>query len=197
MSCTEWDVRDYFLGELPERERLEAGRHIRGCEECGAELHQLQLMRGALGEWRDEEPPRRIGFVSDKVFEPSPVRRWLGSFWLSGARIGFVSSAMLSVALVVSAFHQPAPTSIERPVLAAAPQPDIHRLVNEAVAKAVAETQGRQDAKTRELLAAAEEKHEMAERALNAKLAVSFDMMEKRHQVLRASAMDFGGGDRP
>ena len=189
MSCTAFDLRDYFLGELPEAERLQAGRHIQGCGNCAREFEQLKLMRTALASLRDEEPPQRIGFVSDKVFEPSAVRRWLNSFWLSGARLGFASAAMLSGALVVFAVHRPVEKIVEtRTVVAAQSHEDTQAIV----AKAVAEAEARQEKKTRDLLAVAEEKHRKAERALNTQLAVSFDLMEKRNRVLRASALDFG-----
>lgn len=191
MSCTAFDVRDYFLGELPEAERREADRHIKACETCTGELEQLKLMRNALASIRDEDPPQRIGFVSDKVFEPSPVRRWLGSFWLSGARLGFASAAMLAAAIVFSATQRPVEKIVETRTVAAA-QPDLQALIS----KAVADVEARQERKTRDLLAASEAKHEMAQRALNAKLAVSFDMMERRHGVLRASNMVIGG-DQP
>lgn len=189
MSCTAFDLRDYFLGELPEAERLQAGRHIQGCENCSREFEQLKLMRTALATLRDEEPPQRIGFISDKVFEPSAARRWLSSFWLSGARLGFASAAMLSAALVVFAVNRPVEKIVEtRTVVAAQPHEDTQAIV----AKAVAEAEARQERKTRDLLAVAEEKHRMAERALNTQLAISFDLMEKRNRVLRASALDFG-----
>ncbi len=197
MSCVGFDVRDYFLGELPEAEKVRAGRHIQGCGECGAELEQLQFLQGALRTVRDEEPPQRIGFVSDKVFEPSPVRRFLGSFWISGARLGFASAAMLSAAMVVSALHQPAVKVVERQVaVAAAPQPDVQGIVNQAVAKAVADTEARLDKKTRALLAVSEDKHEMAENALKLQLASYVEMAEKRQGYMRASTMEIGG-DRP
>ncbi len=197
MSCASFDVRDYFLGELPEPERAQAARHIQVCTGCAGELEQLQSMRTALSALRDEEPPQRIGFVSDKVFEPSPWRRWLSGFWLSGARVGFASAAMLSAALVFSATHQPGKKIVETKVIApAAAQPDVQGIVSEAVHKAVAETEARQERKTRELLADAEDKHKVAERDLNARLAVAFDLVQRRQGYQRASNMVVGGDSR-
>jgi anti-sigma factor RsiW len=195
MSCTGFDVRDYFLGELTEPERGQAGRHIQGCVGCAGELEQLKAMRSVMATLRDEEPPQRIGFVSDKVFEPSPVRRWLGTFWLSGARVGFASAAMLSAALVFSAAHKPETKVVETKV-AAAGQPDVQAVVNEAVHRAVAETEARQEKKTRELLAVAEEKHRKEERELGAQLAVAFDNLQKHQGSLRASNMVIAGDPR-
>lgn len=195
MSCGSFDVRDYFLEELPEADRLRAARHIHGCVNCTGELQQLQLMRTALGTLRDEEPPQRIGFVSDKVFEPSPVRRWFSGFWLSGARVGFASAAMLSAALVFSATHKPETRTVESKTIAAA-QPDVQGIVNEAVHRAVAETEARQEKKTRDLLAVAEEKHRMSERAMNAQVAVAFDNLQKHQVSYRAANMIVGGETR-
>jgi hypothetical protein len=63
----------------------------------------LRATRTSLLTLREEEPPQRIGFVSDKIFEPSPVRRFFANFWLSGARLGFAGAGMLSIALIVFA----------------------------------------------------------------------------------------------
>jgi anti-sigma factor RsiW len=195
MSCTGFDVRDYFLGELAEPERLQAARHIQGCAGCAGELEQLKLMRTALFSLRDEEPPQRIGFVSDKVFEPSPVRRWLSGFWLSGARVGFASAAMLSAALVFSASHRTETKTAEAKVAATA-QPDVQSIVNEAVHRAVTETELRQEKKTRDLLAIAEEKHRREAQALSAQVAVAFDNLQRHQGSLRASNMVIAGDPR-
>jgi hypothetical protein len=48
---------------------------------------------------REEEPPRRIAFVSDKVFEPA----WWQRLWNSG-RVGFASAALLSMAIVAHGY---------------------------------------------------------------------------------------------
>jgi hypothetical protein len=69
----------------------------------------------------EEEIPQRIAFVSDKIFEPSPWRRWLAAFWNSGARLGFASAAMLSASLVLFALRPaPAPViGVMRPAVSA------------------------------------------------------------------------------
>jgi hypothetical protein len=148
MGCTEIDVRDYFFGELPEAEG-----HIAACADCTAALGQLRATRTALLTLREEEPPQRIGFVSDKIFQPSPVRRFFASFWLSGARLGFASAAMLSIALL--AFSA-------RPVQVATQQMD----VNAVVAKAVKTAMAQEEQKTQLLLEAADRKHQEKEDAL-------------------------------
>src|ERR1700694_3874686 len=111
-----FNVRDYFWGELPESDRAEAERHVAGCGMCSEELAELKGQRGVLMTLREEKSPQRIGFVSDKVFEPSPVRRWLHSFWTSGARLGFASAAMLSCSILVYSARQPVTVEKRDPV---------------------------------------------------------------------------------
>jgi hypothetical protein len=144
MSCKEIDVRDYFFGELPEAEK-----HIASCADCTAELDQLRATQATLLMLREEEPPQRIGFVSDKIFQPSPLRRFFESFWLSGARLGFATAAMLSVALI---------TYSSRPQTIAS-QAEVKAAVAQAVKTAMVE----QDKKTRQLLEAADRKHQEKE----------------------------------
>jgi hypothetical protein len=45
-----------------------------------------------LASLEDEEIPRRIAFVSDRVFEP----RWWQTMWRSGPVMGFASAALLA-----------------------------------------------------------------------------------------------------
>ena len=100
MSCSPFDLRDYFLKELPEPEGKQVEVHVKTCGACREELERLRMTEAALVSLRDEEMPQRLAFVSDKIFEPSPARRAWAAFWNSGARLGFASAAMLSAALV-------------------------------------------------------------------------------------------------
>ena len=101
MSCSPFDLKEYFLQELPSPQRLQVEAHVKTCPPCREELERLQLTEAALFSLRDEEIPQRIAFVSDQIFEPSPVRRWLSGFWGSTARLGFASAAMLSASLIL------------------------------------------------------------------------------------------------
>lgn len=158
MSCSPFDLRDYFLQELdiPQRRLVES--HVKTCPACRTELDRLQLTESALLTLREEEIPQRIAFVSDPVFEPSPIRRFFGDFWGSAARLGFASAAMLSVALVVFAVHRP---SAPAPVVALEPAgvtriampEDIRPIVDAAVAKAVADLESRHVEQTKQLTA--------------------------------------------
>ena len=101
MSCSPFDLRDYFLKELPGPEGKQVEVHIKTCTECREELERLQATEAALVSLCNEEIPQRLAFVSDKIFEPSPARRAWVAFWGSGARLGFASAAVLSAALVM------------------------------------------------------------------------------------------------
>ena len=112
MSCSPFDLRDYFLHELTNPQQLQVETHVKTCDACREEVERLRNTEAALFSLRDEEIPQRIGFVSDKIFEPSPARRWFAAFWGSTARLGFASAAMLSVAMTFSAWHRtPAPAT--------------------------------------------------------------------------------------
>ncbi len=187
MSCTGFDVRDYFFGELPESERAAVERHVQGCKDCASALEELQFTRSGLLMLRDEEPPQRIGFVSDKVFQPSPVRRWLAEFWLSGARMGFASAAMLSVALLVFAAREPRVIEKRVEVAVAAPtqpQVDVKTVVAEALAQ--------QDKRYTARLAASEFKHQMEEKALAMRVSEYTRNIDKQIGRQTMTAFNFG-----
>jgi hypothetical protein len=159
-NCQSIDIKAYNFGEVTTEERRTAEIHLKSCAECRDELGRLQLLEAALGALREEEPPRRIAFVSDKVFEPN----WWQRFWASGPRVGFAASAMLAAAILAHGF-------VRQPVLQPSPVTSTGSTVSAAdvdsrIAKAVAEVEQRQQAKVRTLLAATEKKYELESRAL-------------------------------
>ena len=196
MSCTDFEIRDYFLDELPEADKRQTARHLASCSRCASELEGLRHLRFALESVPDQEPPQRIGFVSDKIFEPSRARRIWNSFWHSGPQLGFASAAMLSAALVFFAMRPaPAVRLVERPVAAATEtSASMQPLIDAAVRKAVAETEVRQQQRTDALLAVAQRKYEKDQRDLILRVADSFTMLQKRALVNRASLLTYGGG---
>ncbi|MGA1994731.1 MAG: zf-HC2 domain-containing protein [Bryobacteraceae bacterium] len=109
MSCSPFDLKEYFLRELSQTDAARVEGHLKSCPSCREEMDRLQLTEAALCSLREEEIPQRIAFVSDQVFEPSPLGRWWGAFWGSSARLGFAAAAMLSGAILISAFTRPAP----------------------------------------------------------------------------------------
>ena len=186
MSCSPFDLRDYLFGELAEPDRRQVEGHVHSCVHCNEDLERLRLTHSTLLALRDEEVPQRIGFVSDKVFEPSPVRRAWHSLWGSAPKLGFASAAMLSAALVIFAFFRPA-TIISAPAQETAKiEQQVSERVTAAVAKAVNESEARQASKTAALLAAAEQRFDeqrQGDRANMENLAQSIVVLQKQVNV--------------
>jgi len=128
MSCSPFDLRDFYLKELSDPQQRQVEAHVRDCAACREELDRLRLTQAALFSLRDEEIPQRIAFVSDPVFEPSAARRWWNAFWGSSARLGFAGAALLSAALFFSAVTRTAGTG------GGLTQSDVDRRIQLAVA---------------------------------------------------------------
>lgn len=183
MSCSPFDLRDYLFGELAAADRRQVDQHVRSCSHCHEDLERLRLTHSTLLALRDEEVPQRIGFVSDQVFEPSPVRRAWRAFWGSSARLGFASAAMLSAALVILVFFRPA-AAVPAPVPDTAKiEQQVSERVAGAVEKAVAESEARQARKTSALLAAAEQRFELERAADMKNVSDTIKVIEKRYNV--------------
>lgn len=201
MSCSPYDLRDYFFNELAPAERTEVRAHLKTCAPCTTELDTLGLTQSALLSIRDEEMPQRIGFVSDKVFEPSPLRRWVGGFWTSAARLGFVSSAILAGAILVHTLHNPAQSAPPAPVaqaeldrrIEAAVNARVHAAVTQAVSQAVAEADQNAQKRTTELLAAEEHRHRTEQQTALAEFQAERDYLVRRHNVSVVAANYAGG----
>ena len=103
MSCNEFDWKGYVLGELSKPERALAEAHAALCAHCREELATTRLTLDALSTLREEEVPRRIAFVSDKVFEP---RWWQRAFSLAGQPT-FAAACVIAAAIIVHGFVQP------------------------------------------------------------------------------------------
>jgi anti-sigma factor RsiW len=147
MSCSPFDLKDYFFGELAEPERGQVETHLAGCPACREEMGGLDLTRAALRCLPDEEPPRRIAFVSDKVFEP----KWWQRIWSSGSQLGFAAAAMLAVAIVAHGYMM-RPVAPVVQTSASVVETEVTKRVAAEVAKAVAASEDRQTARTLELV---------------------------------------------
>lgn len=201
MSCKLQDKRpdwkSYALGELDASARREAELHAAACSACQDELAGWRVTLDALSTLREEEVPRRIAFVSDKVFAP----KW----WQSFLRPSFAAGAVVAAAILVHAFvrpavpatsmdtaaiearitatvHQQVQAEVDRRV-AAELSSAVHGAVDQAVNKAVADTEKRDDERAVQLLAAAERRY-----------AESAEILNK--QVNRIYAMNTGAGVR-
>ncbi|HEX3879627.1 MAG TPA: zf-HC2 domain-containing protein [Bryobacteraceae bacterium] len=186
MSCSPFSIDDYFLEELSAPQARQVEAHVKTCAACGEELDRLRILGAALRSVPDEEIPQRIAFVSDKIFEPSPWRRRLAAFWNSGARLGFVSAAMLSASLVVFALR-PAPAPVvaqapgaSTPAITQASAPSLSRqqiqdLIQAATDKAVGER-------------SAEFNRQLTDMREQVSLtSYSLEMMQKRYQTAVAA----------
>ena len=196
MSCSPFDLRDYFLQELPSPQSLQVETHVKTCDACREELHRLRATQVALFALPDEEIPQRIAFVSDKIFEPSPARRWFAAFWGNTARLGFVSAAMLSAALIYSASLRP--TAPAPQVAAVTPSSttvtaaEIDRRIHDAVIKAVADIESRYAEKSHlQVVAYQQETENVRGRLILA--AEELDRATRRSNLSRQSAMVTGG----
>ena len=188
MSCSPFDLKDYFLKELATPQSLQVEEHMKTCSGCREELDRLRLTEAALFSLRDEEIPQRIAFVSDKIFEPSPVRRWFSAFWGSAGRLGFASAAMLSAALVFSSVNKPAPAPgkdrvVIQPTVATGPtEAEIQKRIDTAVAKAV-DRAVTQSAETQKVISDLRRENEHAH-VLLVQAAADLDLYQ-RHAVTR------------
>ena len=133
MSCPSYDWKGYALGELDKSARVEAEAHAATCESCREELASTRLMLDALSTLREEEVPRRIAFVSDKVFEP---RWWQRAFSLTFGNPTFAAACVVAAAILVHGF-----ISFAHP---AADSAAVQAQVERAVTKAVADSEARQ-----------------------------------------------------
>ena len=183
------DLKSYALGELDSRARQEAEGHVAACADCQDDLAELRVTLDAMATLREEELPRRIAFVSDKVFE----QRWYQKLFL---RPSFAAAMVIAAAILVHAFVRPVglpsttaqvdTRAIESRVSAevtARLQSEMATAVNAAVTKAVTDTEKRDDQRAALLLSAAEKRY-----------SDDADFLNK--QVTRIYALNTGAGVR-
>lgn len=176
---TNEEIQAYILGELPAGKRKEMEQWLQSNPEAALEAERLGVVMSALQRLPEEEPPRRIAFVSDKVFEP----KWYERLWASGPRAAFASAAMLAMAIVAHGVAT-APKAAPAPMTATIPQDVIAREVNAAVTKAVAQVRTETDAQSQKLvtaaLAEAEKKFALERRADWLAVEATIDTMRKQ-----------------
>ncbi|MBL8178601.1 MAG: hypothetical protein JNK48_28265 [Bryobacterales bacterium] len=190
---TNEEIQAYILGELPAGKRTEMEQWLQANPGPALEAERLGLVVGALQRLPEEEPPRRIAFVSDKVFEPN----WYQRLWASGPRAAFASAAMLAMAIVAHGVVT-APKSATPVVTAAVPQDVIAREVNAAVAKAVAQVRAQSDAQAQQLvhaaLAEAEKKFAFERRADRLAVEATIETMHKQlNRAIYVASYERGG----
>lgn len=190
MSCSPFDLRDYFLKELADPQQRLVEGHVKICQQCREELDRLRIAEAALFSLRDEEIPQRIAFVSDKIFEPSPWRRWLASFWGSSARLGFAAAAMLSVAVVVNAFR-PAPLVLRPGTTATVKtvsEDEIRQRIQAAVDKAIPAIEARYAKRADEMVKAVEYRDQQERKRILALADAAYDRQQKEVYAAQMTA---------
>jgi anti-sigma factor RsiW len=128
--CSSIDWKAYALGELDRTAAREAETHAGTCAECREELATFRVTLDALSTLREEEIPRRIAFVSDKVFEP----RW----WQRLFTPNLAAAGVVAVAILVHGFVAGRPAS-QGGVSQAQQEALIDAKINAAIAQAMAQ----------------------------------------------------------
>lgn len=172
------ELQAYMLGELPAGRRQEVEQWLSANPEAALEAERLGTVVSALQRLPEEEPPRRIAFVSDKVFEP----KWYERLWNSGPRLAFASAAMLAMSIVT---HGVVTAPKAGPaIVASVPKEVIAQEVNAAVAKAVADVRAVGDAQSQKLvataLAEAEKKFALERQADRLAVEATIDTLSKQ-----------------
>ena len=118
MSCispdSKPDWKAYLLGELNAEVSRQAETHLAACSNCHEEVATLRLTLDTLSTLHEEEIPRRIAFVSDKVFEP----RW----WQRVFHPTFAAAALLAAAILVHGSLRPGQAQVDAAVTKAVSQ---------------------------------------------------------------------------
>ena len=191
-SCSTDALKDYYFGEADRSEREATAAHLAACGSCRAELERLRATHTALGAVRDEELPRRIAFVSDKVFEP----RWWQRVLAWGPQLGAVpAAALVMLALAGYAWLRPAAQPVaDRAAVEARVAAEVERRVGAAVAQAVNQIESRQGARIAEAVAAAEQRIEFDRRAEQAVMEKNFEYMQKQLNRMYLASAEVGSG---
>jgi anti-sigma factor RsiW len=125
MSCASFeskpeskpDWKAYVLRDLGQDAHRQAEAHLATCSICHEEVATLRLTLDILSTLREEEMPRRIAFVSDKVFEP----RW----WQRVFSPTFAAGALVAAAILIHGTLSPSQI----------PQAQVEAAVNKAVSE--------------------------------------------------------------
>ena len=196
MSCAPDDLKDLFFGEIDARERKRVEEHLAACIACQAEYDRLQLTQTALLSVPEEELPRRIAFVSDKVFEP----RWYQKLWNSGPKLGFAAAAMLSCAILVHALVPAAPqqmvsTAPDSAKVQAMVQAEVDRRLAVEVKKVAAEFEARGEAKMQQAMAMQRKQFDFDRRAELVALEANYTLLQKKlnHMYLASTNLPGSG----
>jgi anti-sigma factor RsiW len=123
MSCispeSRPDWKAYTLGDLNPEVSRQAEAHLAACSHCHEEVATLRLTLDTLSTLREEEVPRRIAFVSDKVFEP---RWWQRAFSKTLGSPTFAAGALVAAAILIHGSLRPGQAQVDAAVTQAVSQ---------------------------------------------------------------------------
>jgi len=102
------DWKAYALRELNPEAARQAETHLAACSICHEEVATLRLTLDTLSTLPEEEVPRRIAFVSDKVFEP----RWWQRFFSPT----FAAGAVVAAAILIHGSLRPGQAQVDAAV---------------------------------------------------------------------------------
>jgi len=108
------DWKAFVLRELNADDARQAEAHLATCSICHEEVATLRLTLDTLSTLREEEIPRRIAFVSDKVFEP----RW----WQRVFSPTFAAGALVAVAILIHGSLRPGQAQVDAAITKAVAQ---------------------------------------------------------------------------
>jgi anti-sigma factor RsiW len=118
MSCispeSKPDWKAYVLREMSADDVRQAETHLATCSNCHEEVATLRLTLDTLSTLREEEMPRRIAFVSDKVFEP----RW----WQRVFNPTFAAGVLVAAAILIHGSLRPGQAQVDAAVTKAIAQ---------------------------------------------------------------------------
>ena len=146
------DLKGYLFGELPDDERRRVAAHLETDASARLELSRLEATQSMLGFMQAEELPRRIAFVSDKVFEPT----WWQRFFASGAQLGFASAALLAMAIVGHGFlSRPAAAPVDAAAMRQVVAAEVSQRMGEVARRVSAVPAGAPDERVARMIATA------------------------------------------
>lgn len=139
MSCSSFDSnpelkpdwKAYVLRELGQDAHRRAEAHLATCSICHEEAATLRLTLDTLSTLREEEIPRRIAFVSDKVFEP----RW----WQRVFSPTFAAGCLVAIAILVHGLLRPGQAQVDAAVAKAVAQVEARHVQDARVIQAMSD----------------------------------------------------------
>ena len=191
MKCTSFDLNAFFFGELAADERRGVEQHLAACPSCRAELERLHITQASLASIPDEEVPRRIAFVSDKVFEPS----WWQRLWRPAPQWALASAGLVAAAILFHGYMsgRAAAPPMDARVVEARVEAELARRLPAALDQAVAKLEARHEARMREAVATVEKRAEIERNAQMVAFQENLDVLRKRFNVVYLASANLGG----